>query len=311
MIYLIKKICTSCNMKIELTDEHFGMELQCPNCNAYISVPDLNKLSEEKDRLAKELEAMKNDTNFTQTNTISMGRPGQTLKVNAASPPDLSAKLKKEQELTAKLRKEEEQLIGKLKGLQTANLSLNDQLKNLKEQKEEFSKSFETVKKLQKEITEKDAEIKSLKGKLEKYSAITQNLKDISTVGIVDIPGAGQVASSKDVLEETVGVEELPDAAETIVASSKDVLEETVGVEKLPDAAETIVASSKDVMAETVEVPKENMDTVSKDKFDETLQITMEAVRVTERSCSSCHKEYPFSAKFCTHCGARNENYTD
>ena len=268
-------------MKIELTDEHFGMELQCPNCNAYISVPDLNKLSEEKDRLAKELEAMKNDTNFTQTNTITMGRPGQTLKVNAAAPPDLSQKLKKEQELTAKLRKDEEQLMGKLKGLQTANLSLNDQLKTLQSQKEEFSKSLETVKNLQREISEKDAEIESLKGKLEKYSVIAKNLKDISTVGIVDIPGAGQESISKDVLEETV------------------------------DAAETIVAPVKDVLAETLEVPKDNMETLSKEKFDETLQITMEAVRVTERSCSSCHKEYPFSAKFCTHCGARNENYTD
>ena len=133
-------------MKIELVDGHFGEKLECPNCNADISVPDLNKVTEEKERLAKQIEELKNDSNFTQTNTISMGRPGGTIKVNAAGASPSSDEVKKLKAANEKLRKDEEVLSGKLKGLQAANMAMNDQLNTLKEQKEEFQRKDACIK---------------------------------------------------------------------------------------------------------------------------------------------------------------------
>lgn len=267
MIYLVKKICTNCNMKIELMDGHFGEKLECPNCDSDISVPDLNKFAEEKERLNKQIEELKNDSNFTQTNTITMGRPGGTIKVNAASGASPSDELRKLKEVNEKLRKDSELLTGKLKGLQAANMAMNDQLTSLKAQKEEFSKSLETVKDLQRRLDEKNKEAQQLKDKLEKYSAITQNLKDISTVG-----------------------------SEPVVSHD--------------DMAETMLAPAPD-LDETLEVPKDSFEDIQKVNFDETLQITMEAVKGSGRECSSCEADYPLSAKFCPKCGTKNDRYSD
>ena len=254
-------------MKIELVDGHFGEKLECPNCESDISVPDLNKVTEEKERLAKQLEELKNDSNFTQTNTISMGRPGGTIKVNAAAGAVSSDEVKKLKESNTKLRHDEEILSGKLKGLQAANMAMNDQLKTLKSQKEEFTKSLDAVKALQRQLDEKSKEVDQLKSKLDKYSAIAQNLNDISTVG-----------------------------KEAVIPND--------------DMAETMQAPVVN-LAETLEVPKESFEEINKEKFDETLQITMEAVKGSDRECTSCHADYPLSAKFCPKCGTKNEKYSD
>ena len=216
-----------------------------------ISIPNVNEVEEEKKRLAKEIEELKNDSNFTQTNTISMGRSGGTIKVNAASGDKSSVELKKAQDLNSKLKQDCEVLNGKLKGLQAANMAMNDQLNSLKSQKEEFSKSLETVKDLQRQLDEKSKEVEKLK----------EQLKESSSQEI------------KDALAETV---EAPAALD-----------------------------------ETLEVPKDSFENLKKDQFDETLQITMEAVKGSDRYCSSCGTEYPISAKFCPKCGAKNEKYSD
>jgi len=254
-------------MKIELVDGHFGEKLECPNCESDISVPDLNKVTEEKERLAKQLEELKNDSNFTQTNTISMGRPGGTIKVNAAAGAPSADELQKLKDSNSKLRKDEEVLTGKLKGLQAANMAMNDQLKTLKAQKEEFIKSLDTVKDLQRQLDAKSKEADQLKVKLEKYSVIAQNFNDISTVG-----------------------------KESVIQNA--------------DMAETMEAPVAK-LAETLEVPKESFEEINKNKFDETLQITMEAVKGSDRECSSCQVDYPLSAKFCPKCGTKNEKYSD
>ena len=338
MIYLVKKICTKCNMKIELTDQHFGLDLQCPNCDADISIPNVNKMAEETERLVKELEDLKNDSNFTQTNTISMGRPGQTIKVQAASSTaDTAAsseELKKQKELNEKLRKEEQVLNGKLKGLQAANMAMNDELTKLKAQKDEFDKSLDEVKKLQKQLSDKEQELSQVKTKLAKYTQITQNLKDISTVGEHD------VKTDEDAFAETIAAPALSSSvedafAETMVAEPEKSEDSMAETQESPTSSnlelvETIVAKTElkeeedpcfaetmvtppgvNVMEETISVPKSNMDEIGKDKFDETLQVTMDAVKVTERECSACGIEYVYTAKFCPKCGAKNENYQD
>lgn len=300
-------------MKIELNDEHFGVDLTCPNCDADISIPDVNKVAEEKERLAKEIEELKNDSKFTQTNTITMGRPGQTLKVNAAAPAGNEAELlKKEKELNAKLKKEEEVLSGKLKGLQAANMSMNVELTQLKEQKAEFKKSIDTIKDLQRKLDEKEKEAETLKNKLDKYSQITQNLKEISTVGQVDVQSDAafeetMVAKPEEKKEDSMAF------AETMVAEPDEEIGETKVIANIDACfAETMVPPSEvDLKAETIAVSKEALDEIGKDKFDQTLQVTMDAVKVTERECSNCGVEYVYTAKFCPKCKTRNESYTD
>lgn len=309
MIYLVKKICTECNMKIELNDEHFGVDLLCPNCDADISIPDVNKVAEEKERLAKEIEDLKNDSKFTQTNTITMGRPGQTLKVNtAAQGNDNEDLLKKERALTAKLRKEEETLTGKLKGLQAANMSMNSELGKLKAQKEEFNKSLKIIKELQKKLDEKEKESAALKNKLEKYTQLTKSLKEITTVGQADV--ISEMAFAETMVAEPEDKDE-QDMAETMVAEPE--MGETMVAPDLDACfAETMASPiSVDVMAETINAPSTKTEEISKDKFDQTLQVSMDAVKVTERECSNCGIEYVYTAKFCPKCKARNESYTD
>lgn len=287
-------------MKIELNDEHFGIDLACPNCDADISIPDVNKVAEEKERLAKEIAELKNDSKFTQTNTITMGRPGDTLKVNAAQPAGNEAELlKKEKEMNTKLRQEEEILTGKLKGLQAANMSMNAELTKLQEQKVEFKKSIEAVKDLQRKLDEKSKEVDSLQSKLNKYSQLTQNLKEISTVGQVDVQS--DIAFAETMVAEPEKKEDPSNLAETIVAPDLDAC-----------FAETMVTPvGVDLKSETISISKEDMEEIAKDRFDETLQVSMDAVKVTEKECTSCGIEYTYTAKFCPKCKALNESYTD
>ena len=326
MIYLVKKICTECNMKIELNDEHFGIDLACPNCDADISIPDVNKVAEEKERLAKEIEELKKDSKFTQTNTITMGRPGQTLKVQTAGVNDADL-LKKERALTAQLKKEEQVLNGKLKGLQAANMSMNAELTTLKGQKEEFNKSLSTIKELQRQLDEKNKEADQLKAKLDKYTQLTKSLKEITTVGQADVISntafaetmAAPVESSEELMAETMAApaessEEL--MAETMAApveSSEELMAETMAAPELDACfAETMAApAGLDIMTETIGTPEIRTEKIGKERFDETLQVSMEAVKVTERECSHCGIDYVYTAKFCPKCNTRNETYTD
>ncbi len=195
-------------MKIELTDAHFGMEVQCPNCNAYISVPDINKLSEQKALIAKELEELRKATKDVSTHTAHIDRSSLTIRVPYKGPTD-----NKTDNLNTppKVNQEEENLRGRLKGLQAANLILNEELNSLKLQKDEFVKSLEMVKNLQKEITLKDKEITNLKKKSNKT-----------------IVSFGKAKSST----LSLPINELLETQEQITTENKSFLDKTVNVTK-------------------------------------------------------------------------------
>lgn len=168
-------------MKIELTDSHFGMEVQCPNCKAYISVPDINKLQEQKALIAKELEELRKTSKQVSTNTALIDRSSLTIKVPyKGSTEDKDAALS----TPPKNNSDEDNLRGRLKGLQAANLILNEELNSLKFQKEEFLKSLELVKKLQHELSLKESEIDALKKKGKNKTIVSFSKAKNSTLSI-------------------------------------------------------------------------------------------------------------------------------
>ena len=305
-------------MKIELGEEHFNKSLDCPNCNAMFTLPDPNELKDMNTQLKREIEELKNSSNkLTNTNTVAFKRKMGTLKVGKADLIDEDTGTSANGEEIKKLNVEIEQLHAKLKGMQAANLTLNQEISSLKDKGDEADKGIEKVKELQKELSEKDERIALLEKeklkqerKLSKFTELSQKIqllaaeKEKTINGDVDVLGAS--------MPETQSIA-YDDMAETKLPEIDDMAETQVpGMQRGVDLmAETAIGPSDNAIDETIDALEE-LDGVS---LDETLELSITAIQEPtsdgtvkvpgDTSCNKCGARINSDAEFCFACGAK------
>ncbi len=268
-------------MKIELGEEHFNMALGCPNCGQMFNLPDPNELKEQNQKLSKEIEELKSQTKHTNTNTVSMKRKMGTLKVgkNDLEEEEESSDLLRE--TCDKLKKENEVLSGKLKGLQSANLTLNAELDAIKAKSEDVGKGIQKAKELQKEISAKDKVIKTLEEQKKKLSDKLAKFDEL-TNKIQSLAKEKTMAGTND-SANVLSMDETLDAVPVVNAP----LAETIGaLEELDDVD----------LNETLELSITAIQNVAP---DETVKVIP-----TNKLCIKCQEAIDEKANFCTFCGS-------
>ena len=133
LIYLVKIVCPSCEMKIEVGHEHFNKALDCPNCGSLFTMPDPNEQKDQISKLKKEIEILKNSVNTPQPPVSNFKRKDGTLKLGKADllDDDLS-------DVDESLKKENEELKKKLEEANTMNQVLKEELSDTFKELEEL-----------------------------------------------------------------------------------------------------------------------------------------------------------------------------